>query len=161
VTGRLGNGADWVLAFFSVGAGYWNRPEATALGGLLRTREYDPCESRRAGSVCDRAMSIIHLGGESVYCAEAENALACVPEVLNAAVLAVPDEMMGERSPLYACHSPERPSMSREDKQESEDVFWCRVYPAAGLRPWCVPAFDGRRCGGHSSCASYPRRSAL
>ena len=40
---------------------------------------------------------MINRGGENVYCVEVENALAGVPGVYEAAVLGVPDAMMGEK----------------------------------------------------------------
>ena len=40
---------------------------------------------------------MINRGGENVYCVEVENALAGAPGVYEAAVLGVPDEMMGEK----------------------------------------------------------------
>src|SRR5260370_39192077 len=40
---------------------------------------------------------MINRGGENVYCVEVENALAGAPGVCEAAVLGVPDEMMGEK----------------------------------------------------------------
>jgi acyl-CoA synthetase (AMP-forming)/AMP-acid ligase II len=40
---------------------------------------------------------MINCGGENVYCVEAENALAGAPGVFEAAMLGVPDEVMGEK----------------------------------------------------------------
>jgi long-chain acyl-CoA synthetase len=45
----------------------------------------------------DRMKDMINRGGENVYCVEVENALAGAPGVYEAAVLGVPDEMMGEK----------------------------------------------------------------
>src|SRR6266702_3209036 len=45
----------------------------------------------------DRLKDMINRGGENVYCVEVENALAGAPGVYEAAVLGVPDEMMGEK----------------------------------------------------------------
>ena len=47
--------------------------------------------------IADRAKDMINRGGENVYCVEVENALAGAPGVYEAAVLGVPDEMMGEK----------------------------------------------------------------
>ena len=47
--------------------------------------------------VVDRIKDMINRGGENVYCVEVENALAGAPGVFEAAVLGVPDEMMGEK----------------------------------------------------------------
>jgi acyl-CoA synthetase (AMP-forming)/AMP-acid ligase II len=40
---------------------------------------------------------MINRGGENVYCVEVENALAGAPGVFEAAVVGVPDEVMGEK----------------------------------------------------------------
>jgi len=40
---------------------------------------------------------MINRGGENVYCVEVENALAGAPGVGDAAVVAVPDDVMGEK----------------------------------------------------------------
>jgi acyl-CoA synthetase (AMP-forming)/AMP-acid ligase II len=40
---------------------------------------------------------MINRGGENVYSVEVENVLAAAPGVFEVAVLAVPDEMMGEK----------------------------------------------------------------
>jgi len=45
----------------------------------------------------DGTGDMINRGGENVYCVEVENALAGAPGVYEAAVLGVPDEMMGEK----------------------------------------------------------------
>jgi acyl-CoA synthetase (AMP-forming)/AMP-acid ligase II len=40
---------------------------------------------------------MINRGGENVYCVEVENALAGAPGVFDAAIVGVPDEVMGEK----------------------------------------------------------------
>src|SRR5271165_6018496 len=70
----------------NVVAGYWNKPAATAetfVDGWLHTG--------------DRLKDMINRGGENVYSIEVENVLAGAPGVGEAAVVAVPDEMMGEK----------------------------------------------------------------
>ena len=46
--------------------------------------------------IVDRAKDMIVSGGENVYCAEVENALYDHPDVLEAAVIGIPDERWGE-----------------------------------------------------------------
>ncbi|ANS78175.1 O-succinylbenzoic acid--CoA ligase [Serinicoccus hydrothermalis] len=79
--------------------GYWNKPEETAAafhggwfhsGGLVRQDE------EGFVWVVDRAKDMIISGGENVYCAEVENAIASHPAVMEVAVFGRPDERWGE-----------------------------------------------------------------
>ncbi|MCW2940647.1 MAG: putative fatty-acid--CoA ligase [Actinomycetia bacterium] len=84
----------------NVVAGYWNKPEATAhtfQGGWLRTGDIARIDEQGLVHIVDRAKDMINRGGENVYCVEVENALAGAPGVFEAAVVGVPDEVMGEK----------------------------------------------------------------
>ncbi|WP_051941181.1 class I adenylate-forming enzyme family protein [Phaeacidiphilus oryzae] len=85
----------------NVVAGYWNKPEATEAaflpGGWLRTGDLARVDERGLVRIVDRAKDMINRGGENVYCVEVENALAGAPGVQEAAVVGVPDEVMGEK----------------------------------------------------------------
>jgi acyl-CoA synthetase (AMP-forming)/AMP-acid ligase II len=84
----------------NVVAGYWNKPDATAAtftGGWLHTGDLARIDSEGLVYVVDRAKDMINRGGENVYCVEVENALAGAPGLYEAAVVSVPDEMMGEK----------------------------------------------------------------
>jgi acyl-CoA synthetase (AMP-forming)/AMP-acid ligase II len=84
----------------NVVAGYWNKPEATASAfadGWLHTGDLARIDSEGLVYIVDRAKDMINRGGENVYCVEVENALAGAPGVYEAAVVSVPDEMMGEK----------------------------------------------------------------
>jgi len=80
---------------------YWNKPEATqqALleGGWLRTGDLARVSPEGFVYIVDRAKDMINRGGENVYCVEVENALAGAPGVAEAAVIGVPDDVMGEK----------------------------------------------------------------
>ncbi|MFD1659160.1 class I adenylate-forming enzyme family protein [Streptomyces caeni] len=81
-------------------AGYWNKPEATAatfVDGWLHTGDLARIDDEGLVHIVDRAKDMINRGGENVYCVEVENALAGAPGVAEAAVLGVPDEVMGEK----------------------------------------------------------------
>jgi long-chain acyl-CoA synthetase len=81
-------------------SGYWNKPEATAEafdGGWLHTGDMARISDEGLVYLVDRMKDMINRGGENVYCVEVENALAGAPGVYEAAVLGVPDEMMGEK----------------------------------------------------------------
>lgn len=80
--------------------GYWNSPEATAkaiVGGWLRTGDIARLDDEGFVQILDRKGDMVNRGGEKVYCVEVENALVTHPAVFEAAVMGVPDVMMGEK----------------------------------------------------------------
>jgi acyl-CoA synthetase (AMP-forming)/AMP-acid ligase II len=80
--------------------GYWNRPEETAAalrGGWMHTGDGGYMDERGYVHVVDRIKDMIVSGGENVYSAEVENALATHPAVASCAVIGVPDDEWGER----------------------------------------------------------------
>jgi acyl-CoA synthetase (AMP-forming)/AMP-acid ligase II len=82
----------------NVTSGYWNRPDAdakTIVDGWL----HNVVRVDAAGRVhiIDRIKDIINRGGENVSSVEVEATLLGAPGVADAAVLAVPDEVMGEK----------------------------------------------------------------
>ncbi len=84
----------------NVVAGYWNKPQATAetfVDGWLRTGDLARIDDQGLLYIVDRKKDMINRGGENVYSIEVENALAAAPGVGEAAAVAVPDEMMGEK----------------------------------------------------------------
>ncbi|KQT31391.1 acyl-CoA synthetase [Sphingomonas sp. Leaf412] len=79
--------------------GYWNRAEATAealAGGWLRTGDAGYRDADGYYHVHDRIKDMIVSGGENVYPAEVENAIAGCPGVADVAVIGVPDARWGE-----------------------------------------------------------------
>jgi long-chain acyl-CoA synthetase len=84
----------------NVVAGYWNKPQASAetfIEGWLHTGDLARVDSDGLLYIVDRLKDMINRGGENVYSIEVENVLAGAPGVGEAAVVAVPDEMMGEK----------------------------------------------------------------
>jgi long-chain acyl-CoA synthetase len=80
--------------------GYWNKPEASAetfVDGWLHTGDVARVGEDGLLYIVDRKKDMINRGGENVYSIEVENVLAGAPGVGEAAVVAVPDEMMGEK----------------------------------------------------------------
>jgi long-chain acyl-CoA synthetase len=80
--------------------GYWNKSQATAetfVDGWLHTGDVARIDDDGLLYIVDRKKDMINRGGENVYSIEVENALAGAPGVGEAAVVAVPDEMMGEK----------------------------------------------------------------
>lgn len=80
--------------------GYWDRPEETAAalrGGWMHTGDGGYMDERGYVFIVDRIKDMIVSGGENVYSAEVENALARHPAVAACAVIGAPDERWGER----------------------------------------------------------------
>ena len=80
--------------------GYWGRPEGTATalrGGWMHTGDAGRMDAHGYVYIVDRIKDMIITGGENVYSAEVENAVATHPAVANCAVVGVPDEQWGER----------------------------------------------------------------
>lgn len=91
---------ELVVRGANVTAGYWNRPEATAeafTDGWLRTGDVVRVDSAGRVHIVDRAKDIINRGGENVSSVEVEAVLLSAPGVTDAAVLGVPDDVMGEK----------------------------------------------------------------
>ncbi|MGB0969772.1 MAG: fatty-acid--CoA ligase FadD5 [Mycobacterium sp.] len=71
-------------------AGYWNNPEATAAafaGGWFHSGDLVRQDSEGYIWVVDRKKDMIISGGENIYCAEVENALAAHPDIVEVAVV--------------------------------------------------------------------------
>jgi acyl-CoA synthetase (AMP-forming)/AMP-acid ligase II len=80
--------------------GYWNKPAASAetfVEGWLHTGDLARLDEEGFVQIVDRKKDMVNRGGENVYCVEVENALAAHPAVFEAAVVGVPDAMMGEK----------------------------------------------------------------
>jgi long-chain acyl-CoA synthetase len=84
----------------SVMLGYWNQPEltaATVVNGWLRTGDAGRLDQDGYLYLVDRVKDMIVSGGENVYSAEVENALLAHPDVIQCAIIGVPDDLWGER----------------------------------------------------------------
>lgn len=80
--------------------GYWNQPELTKVtlpgDGWLRTGDGAWMDQDGYIFIVDRVKDMIVSGGENVFSAEVENALASHPEVAMCAVIGIPSEQWGE-----------------------------------------------------------------
>jgi len=78
---------------------YWNRPEETRDAfhdGWFRSGDVVRVDADGWATVVDRVTDMIISGGENIYPAEIETALAEMPGVLASAVIGVPDHRWGE-----------------------------------------------------------------
>jgi long-chain acyl-CoA synthetase len=81
-------------------SGYWNRPEATAevlsADGWLKTGDLGTKDADGDIRIVDRVKDLIIRGGYNVYPREVEEVLYEHPDVVEVAVVGVPDEHFGE-----------------------------------------------------------------
>ncbi|MDH3641774.1 MAG: AMP-binding protein, partial [Gammaproteobacteria bacterium] len=80
--------------------GYWNNPDASAealRNGWMHTGDMGYRNADGYLFITDRKKDMIVTGGENVYPREVEDVLFEHPDVLEAAVIGVPDERWGER----------------------------------------------------------------
>jgi fatty-acyl-CoA synthase len=78
---------------------YWGLPEETAgafTDGWFRTGDAARLDADGYAYIVDRIKDVIISGGENIYPAEVENALLADPDVLECAVIGVPDDRWGE-----------------------------------------------------------------
>ena len=83
----------------NVFAGYWRNPAATAaaiVDGWLRTKDVAERDDEGFYRIAGRLEELVISGGENVYPAEIEDVLHAHPDVVEAAVVGIPDERWGE-----------------------------------------------------------------
>ncbi|TGB12054.1 AMP-binding protein [Streptomyces sp. MZ04] len=106
-TGRplpIGDPGEIIVRGPSVLTRYWRAPEATAAAlrdGWLHTGDIGRLDEDGCLHYLGRDKDMIKVKGMSVFPAEVETLLARHPDVLAAAVVAVPDEAAGQRPYAY------------------------------------------------------------
>lgn len=83
-----------------VATGYWNNPAATEaefIGGYWRSGDVGSRDAQGFLRVVDRIKDVINRGGYKVFASEVENVLLDFPGVVEAAVVASPCPVLGER----------------------------------------------------------------
>jgi len=96
------------------GSYYLGRDESKFASGWLRTGDVGRVDERGFVTLTDRAKDVIKSGGEWISSVELENCLIAHPDVLDAAVVGVPDERWQER-PLAVVVVDEGASVSASD----------------------------------------------
>jgi len=80
--------------------GYWRKPEATEEAipdGWFRTGDLATMDDEGFFTIVDRKKDMILRGGMNVYPREVEELLYTHPDILEAAVVGMPDELLGEQ----------------------------------------------------------------
>ena len=122
--------------------GYWNRPDETravlAEDGWLRTGDLARVDGDGAFWIVGRDKDLIIRDGRNVYPREIEDVLHGHPDVLEAAVLAIPDRLLGEEVVACVVVAPGAPVTESELRdyvrdRVAESKYPRRVWFAAGL----------------------------
>jgi long-chain acyl-CoA synthetase len=96
-TGEIG---ELLVRGDNVTRGYWNRPEETAAAlrdGWLHTGDMATMDEKGRLFIVDRLKDMIITGGENVYPTEVEQVIYQLPDIIECAVIGLPDDKWGER----------------------------------------------------------------
>jgi long-chain acyl-CoA synthetase len=86
--------------------GYWQKPEKTAQtlrDGWLHTGDLGTMDEEGYIFITGRGKDMIVSGGENIYPIEVEDAILTHPDVLECAVIGIPDEQWGEAVCAIVC----------------------------------------------------------
>lgn len=75
---------------------YYKQESDSLAGGWLYTGDLGYFDEENYLYVVDRKKDMINRGGEKIWCYDVENAIVGMEEVLDAAVVGIPDELYGE-----------------------------------------------------------------
>ncbi len=85
---------------YAVMQGYWNdklKTDEAVVDGWMHTGDLGSMDSEGYISIVGRSKDMIIRGGENIYPAEVENYLYRHPKILDAQVVGVPDDKLGEQ----------------------------------------------------------------
>ncbi|WP_414696497.1 AMP-binding protein [Pengzhenrongella sp.] len=143
--GSAGTPGEILVKGPNVTQGYWNDPAANLAAftddGWLRTGDLAERDAEGFLTIVGRRTAMINSGGENIYPAEVERALAGLPGVREVAVVGVPHPEWGETVAVVL----ECPDGATRPSRTS-----------APTRPGRSPATSSRR--GPSACRSCPAR---
>ena len=113
--------------------GYWNMPEETAAtftDGWLRTGDLAKLDEEGFCTIVDRAKDVIIRGGENIYSVEVEDVLYRHPAVMDAALVPIPHQTLGEEAGAVVTLKP--------GTNAGEDEL--KAHVASHLAPFKIPA---------------------
>ena len=131
-------GEIWVRGY-NVMKGYFENPEATAdtmSGDWLKTGDVGVMDDNGYLRITDRIKDMYISGGFNVYPAEIESALATIKDVVQSAVIGIPDERMGEVGKVFIVKMKDSPLT------EQEVIAWCKTNLANYKIPKVVQFID-------------------
>jgi acyl-CoA synthetase (AMP-forming)/AMP-acid ligase II len=91
----------------NIALGYWRDPEATAAtfrDGQLHTGDLATVDEEGFITIVDRIKDILKCGGNRVSCREVEETIHHFEGMIEAAVVGIPDDLLGEAVCLFAVH---------------------------------------------------------
>jgi long-chain acyl-CoA synthetase len=112
--------------------GYWRRPEETAevmTGGWFSTGDLGWMDGEGYFSIVDRKKDMVIRGGLNVYPREIEEVLYEHPAVAEAAVIGVPDEMLGEEVAALVTLKPGKAAGPDELREHVKGQLAAYKYP--------------------------------
>jgi long-chain acyl-CoA synthetase len=127
-----GTGEVWI-AGGHVGAGYWNNPAATEANftaGYWHSGDIGALTADGYLKILDRKKDMINRAGYKVYSAEVEDVLAHHPQIGEAAVVAEPDPVLGEKTHAFV--------LVKEGALTADDI---KAFCRARLSDYKVPDF--------------------
>jgi long-chain acyl-CoA synthetase len=96
-------GEIWIAGPIVV-PGYWNNDEANRnsfADGFWKSGDIGSIDAEGYVKIVDRKKDMVNRGGYKVYSVEVENVLSHHPQVLEVAIVAHPDPVLGERTHAY------------------------------------------------------------
>jgi len=117
--------------------GYWNKPDATELafrGDWFRTGDLFRRDERGFHYIVGRIKEMIRRSGENISAREIESVVHMLPEIADAAAIAVPDAQRGEEVKLCI---ELKPGLTQADCSVERLEAHCR----AQLAPFKVPRY--------------------
>ena len=100
-------GEIWIAGPMVV-PGYWEDAAATQrdfCGGYWKSGDIGSVDAGGYMRILDRKKDLINRGGYKVYCAEVENVLSLHPAVVESALIARPDPVLGEKAHAFVLRS--------------------------------------------------------
>jgi acyl-CoA synthetase (AMP-forming)/AMP-acid ligase II len=110
-----------VVRGYNVMQGYFEDPEQTAstiIDGWLQTGDVGVLDERGYLRITDRIKDMFIVGGFNAYPAEIEHALLDHPDVVDVAVIGVPDERLGEVGMAFV--------VRKNDLEDQALIAWSR-----------------------------------
>jgi acyl-CoA synthetase (AMP-forming)/AMP-acid ligase II len=167
----VGEQGELLVSGPSVASGYWQQPELTAkafVDGWFHTGDAAMRDEEGYFYIVDRKKDMYISGGENVYPAEVEAALAELLEVGECAVIGVPDQRWGEVGRAYVNPAPGRRTgpgplhRATGQVQGAQDRGHRRGNPPHNLRQGAEAPAEGKGDGGTGArlARSAPIRTA-